>query len=75
MRAICTASGWIRLSGDSRKTFRIVDYAPITNKSLISKKKKQAESFVKLVDRMNGLIDELEKILKEGATSVENEVW
>lgn len=55
-------------------SYNIVDYAPITDKRMIDKGK-QMEALVILIDKMHETINSLEKSLKEGNLSIENEDW
>ena len=57
-----------------KSSYPILDYAPIGDKRLFDKGK-QTEAFIKLVDRMNGSINALEKSIKEGSLKIENEEW
>ena len=78
VRVICSASDidvdQKGTNGLNKSSYPIIDYAPIGDKRKFDKGK-QTEAFIKLVDRMNGSIDALEKSLKEGSLKVESEDW
>lgn len=78
MRVICSASTmdyeFTAVSPTKGYSYNIVSYAPITDKREIDKGK-QMEALVHLIDTMRNSIKELEKSVKEGSLSVENEEW
>lgn len=78
IRIICSANvikyKFLNSSSPSDYEYFIVDAFPITDKRTIDKGK-QLEAFVLLVDKMNSLMDALEKTVKEGSLSIEKEDW
>jgi hypothetical protein len=80
IRVICSANKieyriWDGLNNkETPNSYEIVGYAPITDKRKFDKGK-QTDAFIALVERMNDTISLLEKSVKEGIVSGENENW
>lgn len=76
IRVICSTDLWEVYNGEGEhlKDVLIKDYAPITDKRFFDKGK-QMEAFIALIDRMHNTIDAVEKTVKEGGLSIENEDW
>lgn len=80
VRVICSADQWESVitgskykNADVKKGY-IVNYTPFTKERFVDKGK-QTEAFLKMIDNMHKVIDNLEKSLFEGNVKKENEDW